>query len=88
MCWQKRQFYAVQPRDAEGGVIICCVLANWLGLSELELDESLGAYLLFIEQTAALVDQHPDPLQRKWTLVCKSSTREQSLQQCGRVAFV
>ena len=59
-----RRFYRLDTRDGDGGVMICCVLAAWLGLAPAELDEWLGAYLLFIEQTAKIVDEHPDPMQR------------------------
>lgn len=59
-----RRFYRLDARDGDGGVMICCVLAAWLGLAPAELDEWLGAYLLFIEQTAKIADEHPDPMQR------------------------
>ena len=66
----RRRFYRLEARDADGGVMICCVLAQWLGLTAAELDESLGAYLLFIEETARIADEHPDPMQRRWTVIC------------------
>ena len=59
-----RRFYRLDARDGDGGVMICCVLAAWLGLAPAELDEWLGAYLLFIEETAKVADEHPDPMQR------------------------
>ncbi len=59
-----RRFYRLDARDGDGGVMICCVLAAWLGLAPAELDEWLGAYLLFIEETAKIADEHPDPMQR------------------------
>ena len=59
-----RRFYRLDARDSDGGVMICCVLSAWLGLAPAELDEWLGAYLLFIEETAKLADEHPDPMQR------------------------
>ena len=46
---QGRRFYRLDARDPDGGVILCCVLSQWLGLSPAELDEALGAYMLFIE---------------------------------------
>ena len=70
---QGRRFYRLDARDPDGGVILCCVLSQWLGLGPAELDEALGAYMLFIEAMQRLVDEHEDASQRKWTLICDCS---------------
>lgn len=59
-----RRFYRLDTRDGDGCVMICCVLSAWVGLAPTELDKWLGAYILFIEETARLADEHPDPMQK------------------------
>lgn len=66
---EPRSFYRLAARDGEGHVVLCCVLRHWVGLGPAELDEALGAYLGFIEETAALVDQATEPGLRRWTLI-------------------
>ena len=67
-----RRFYRVQGHGTPGQpIVICCVLRQWVNLSDSELDDALGAYIAFIEETARLADSHPDCAHRgQWTLIC------------------